>query len=74
MKRDPTLAPIARQHFDGLLLARRIRAGMISVNGGASNGADIPFGGYKLSGIGRQNGVSGFEQYLETKAVAWPTA
>jgi aldehyde dehydrogenase (NAD+) len=54
-------------------IARRIRAGMISVNGGASNGADMPFGGYKLSGIGRQNGVDGFEQYLETKAVAWPT-
>jgi aldehyde dehydrogenase (NAD+) len=57
-----------------LAVARRIRAGMMSVNGGASNGADIPFGGYKMSGIGRQNGVAGFEQYLETKAIAWPIA
>jgi aldehyde dehydrogenase (NAD+) len=32
----------------------------------------MPFGGYKWSGIGRQNGVAGFEQYLETKSVAWP--
>jgi len=55
-----------------LAVAHRVRAGMVSVNGGASHGADIPFGGYKYSGIGRQNGIDGFEQYLETKAVAWP--
>ena len=30
-----------------------------------------PFGGFKQSGIGRQNGREGFEQYLETKTVAW---
>jgi aldehyde dehydrogenase (NAD+) len=54
-------------------IARRIRAGVLSINGGAAHGADIPFGGYKYSGIGRQNGVAGFEQYLETKSVAWPT-
>lgn len=34
--------------------------------------ADLPFGGYKSSGIGRQNGLEGFEQHLETKAVALP--
>jgi aldehyde dehydrogenase (NAD+) len=56
-----------------LAVAHRIRAGMMSVNGGAPHGADIPFGGYKQSGVGRQNGIAGFEQYLETKAVAWPT-
>jgi aldehyde dehydrogenase (NAD+) len=55
-----------------LAVARRIRAGMVSVNGGAYHGADMPFGGYKSSGVGRQNGVAGFEQYLETKSVAWP--
>jgi aldehyde dehydrogenase (NAD+) len=55
-----------------LAVARRIRAGMVSVNGGAPHGSDMPFGGYKNSGVGRQNGVAGFEQYLETKAVAWP--
>jgi aldehyde dehydrogenase (NAD+) len=32
----------------------------------------VPFGGYKQSGIGRQNGNEGFEQYLEVKAIAWP--
>jgi aldehyde dehydrogenase (NAD+) len=53
-------------------VARRIRTGSISVNGGMWYGADSPYGGYKTSGIGRQNGVEGFEQYLETKAIAWP--
>ena len=57
-----------------LAVARRIRAGMVSVNGGAPVGPDMPFGGYKHSGVGRQNGVAGFEQYLETKSVAWPRA
>jgi acyl-CoA reductase-like NAD-dependent aldehyde dehydrogenase len=53
-------------------VARRLRAGAIGVNGGAPFGADVPFGGYKESGIGRQNGLVGFEQYLEVKSVAWP--
>ena len=52
-------------------VARRIRTGSISVNGGMWYGADSPFGGYKASGVGRQNGLEGFEQYLETKAIAW---
>jgi aldehyde dehydrogenase (NAD+) len=56
----------------GLAIARRIRTGSISVNGGVWYGADSPYGGYKNSGIGRQNGVEGFETYLETKAVALP--
>lgn len=55
-----------------LAVARRIRTGVMSVNGGAPVGPDVPFGGYKHSGVGRQNGLAGFEQYLETKAVAWP--
>jgi aldehyde dehydrogenase (NAD+) len=54
-------------------VARRIRTGSIGVNGGLWYGADSPYGGYKDSGIGRQNGIEGFEQYLETKAIGWPT-
>jgi aldehyde dehydrogenase (NAD+) len=53
-------------------VARRIRAGTASVNGGVWYGADSPFGGYKASGIGRQNGIEGFEQYTETKTIAGP--
>ena len=53
-------------------IARRLRAGSIGLNGGAAYGADVPFGGYKASGVGRQNGYAGFDQYLEVKSVAWP--
>jgi aldehyde dehydrogenase (NAD+) len=52
-----------------LSIARRIRTGSISVNGGVWYGADGPYGGYKTSGIGRQNGIEGFETYVETKLV-----
>jgi aldehyde dehydrogenase (NAD+) len=55
-----------------LAVAGRIRAGTLSVNGGVWYGAESPFGGYKASGIGRQNGIEGFEQYLETKSIAGP--
>ena len=57
-----------------LAVARRVRTGGLSINGGAPYGPDLPFGGYKHSGIGRQNGVAGFEQYLEVKSLAWPAA
>jgi aldehyde dehydrogenase (NAD+) len=53
-------------------VARRIRTGSVGINGGVWYGADSPYGGYKNSGIGRQCGVEGFEQHLETKAVAYP--
>ncbi|WP_240807539.1 aldehyde dehydrogenase [Actinomadura geliboluensis] len=51
-------------------VARRLRTGTVSVNGGVWYSADVPFGGYKQSGIGREMGVAGFEEYLETKAIA----
>jgi aldehyde dehydrogenase (NAD+) len=57
-----------------LAIARRLRAGFLGVNGGAGYGADVPFGGYKASGIGRQNGSAGFDQYTEIKSVAYPVA
>ena len=55
-----------------LAVARRIRTGTMSVNGGVWYSADVPFGGYRQSGIGREMGVAGFEEYLETKALARP--
>jgi aldehyde dehydrogenase (NAD+) len=55
-----------------LAVARRVRTGGIGINGGAPYGPDLPFGGYKHSGVGRQNGLPGFEQYLEIKSIAWP--
>ncbi|ORW24209.1 aldehyde dehydrogenase [Mycolicibacter nonchromogenicus] len=52
-------------------VARRIRTGAIGVNGGMYYGADAPFGGYKSSGWGRQCGIEGFAQYLETKTIGY---
>jgi aldehyde dehydrogenase (NAD+) len=53
-------------------VAGRIRTGTIGINGAQWYGADVPFGGYKQSGVGRESGVAGFEEYLETKSVAEP--
>src|ERR1700737_2096077 len=53
-------------------VARRLRAGFIGLNGTAPYGADTPFGGYKASGVGRQNGIAGFDQYTEIKSVSYP--
>lgn len=63
-------AVLSRSTERGMSVARRIRTGAIGVNGGMYYGADAPFGGYKSSGVGRQCGIEGFEQYLETKTLA----
>jgi aldehyde dehydrogenase (NAD+) len=53
-------------------VARRIRTGTLAVNGGVWFSPDAPFGGYKQSGLGREMGVAGFEEYLEVKTIAEP--
>lgn len=55
-----------------LRVARRIRSGTMSVNGAQWFDVDTPFGGYGQSGIGRENGLAGFEEYLETKVIGVP--
>ena len=49
-------------------VARKMRTGQVDINGGAFN-LVAPFGGYKQSGIGRERGLLGFEEFLEVKAV-----
>tara|TARA_B100000927_G_scaffold119432_1_gene96497 strand:+ start:276 stop:1703 length:1428 start_codon:yes stop_codon:yes gene_type:complete len=49
-------------------VSRRLRAGVVNVNGNAGD-YDVPFGGYKQSGNGREAGPLGFHEYLETKAI-----
>ena len=63
-------AVVSADQERAMKIARRIRTGTFSVNGGIASGADMPFGGYKQSGIGREWGKAGFEEYLETKAIA----
>ena len=63
---------VASADFDrAMRIARRVRTGTMSVNGGMSIAGDIPFGGYKASGVGREWGREGIEEHLETKLVAW---
>ena len=52
-------------------VARKIRAGQVIINGGA-RGTGAPFGGYKSSGNGREHGMHGLEECLETKAIIAP--
>ena len=49
-------------------VARKLRSGMVDVNG-AGIAVDAPFGGYKHSGIGREAGALGIEEFLEVKTV-----
>ena len=53
-----------------LAVARRIRTGTFSINGGMYFNPDSPFGGYKQSGIGREMGTAGLEEFLESKTIA----
>ena len=55
-----------------LSVARRVRAGTLSVNGGLYNGPNAPFGGYKQSGFGREMGVAGLEEFLQMKTFGEP--
>lgn len=51
-----------------IAIARRMRTGQVEVNGGAFN-PNAPFGGYKQSGIGRELGEYGFEEFLQIKSL-----
>jgi acyl-CoA reductase-like NAD-dependent aldehyde dehydrogenase len=53
-----------------LNIARRIRTGTFSINGGNYFSPDSPFGGFKQSGIGREMGSAGLEEFLESKTFA----
>lgn len=54
-----------------IAFARRVQTGQLDINGGAYNPA-APFGGYKKSGVGRELGRFGFEEYLQTKSLQLP--
>ncbi len=51
------------------VMARKLRAGTVWVNTYRAVSVTAPFGGYKQSGIGRENGAEAIDQYLQTKSV-----
>jgi len=56
-----------------LAVARRLRAGQVDINGAPFNAA-APFGGFRKSGIGRENGRFGIEEFLEPVSIQLPPA
>ncbi|MBS1676587.1 MAG: aldehyde dehydrogenase family protein [Actinobacteria bacterium] len=57
---------------DALAVARRIRSGNVTINGGGRIRPEAPWGGYGRSGIGRESGDEGFREYFEVKHIQWP--
>ncbi|MGH2943814.1 MAG: NAD-dependent succinate-semialdehyde dehydrogenase, partial [Solirubrobacteraceae bacterium] len=53
-----------------LRVVERLETGMVGLNQGLVSNAGAPFGGVKHSGVGREGGPEGIEEYLETKYVA----
>ncbi|HEX6393848.1 MAG TPA: aldehyde dehydrogenase family protein [Acidimicrobiales bacterium] len=65
-------AVVSRDTGAAFELACRLRAGGVSINGGAGwTNPGVPFGGYKRSGIGRENGDEGLEHYTELKTIKY---
>jgi aldehyde dehydrogenase (NAD+)/betaine-aldehyde dehydrogenase len=56
---------------DALAVARLLRVGNATINGGGDVRPQSPWGGYKRSGVGREMGEEGFSEYFQTKHVQW---
>ncbi|MDI2031776.1 aldehyde dehydrogenase family protein [Saccharopolyspora sp. TS4A08] len=57
---------------EAIAVARRIRSGTVTINGGGGRRDDAPWGGPGHSGIGRESGEEGFREFFEVKHVQWP--
>lgn len=66
----------AKDPVRAVAIARQLRTGYVIVNGGggAMPNTVLPYGGYKNSGLGREYGEAGLEEFLETKSIAWGVA
>lgn len=63
---------MARDPADAFTLACRLRAGSVDINGGPGyTNPDVPFGGYKRSGLGRENGAQGIDEYTQFKTIKY---
>lgn len=51
-------------------VAQQVEAGQLSINGwGAGGSVEVPFGGYKKSGFGRENGIESLLRYTQVKSI-----
>jgi len=57
---------------EAIAFARRIRSGTVAINGGGPSRPDMPWGGFGLSGVGRDGGEEGFREFLEIQHIHWP--
>ncbi|GAA3719117.1 aldehyde dehydrogenase family protein [Gordonia hankookensis] len=56
-------------------IGQRLRTGYVTINGGGGGlNPDGPFGGYKQSGLGRERGAAGMDEFLQTKTMIWGVA
>ena len=60
-----------RRHARGLRVARRLRSGSVALNT-AQQSPEAPFGGFKLSGVGRDRGSFALHAYSELQSIVWP--
>jgi acyl-CoA reductase-like NAD-dependent aldehyde dehydrogenase len=65
----------AKDPYRAYEMAKQIQAGLVSVNGGGGGvSPHVPFGGYKQSGLGREWGEFGLDEFLQTKSITWSAA
>ena len=53
-------------------VAKRLRAGAVSINGGGFMRPEGPWGGFRLSGMGREMGDDGYREFFQVKHLQWP--
>ncbi|MFW0786978.1 aldehyde dehydrogenase family protein [Gordonia sp. CPCC 206044] len=65
----------ARDPVRAYRIGQRLRTGYVTINGGGGGlNPDGPFGGYKQSGLGRERGAAGMDEFLQTKTMVWGAA
>lgn len=53
-----------------LALAQRLQVGIVGINNGAPNTPEVPFGGFGLAGLGREGGIAGMMEFLESQTIS----
>jgi aldehyde dehydrogenase (NAD+) len=57
---------------EAMQVARQVRSGTVVINGGGADRTDVPWGGFKHSGIGYDRGDEGFREFFVAKHIQWP--